>query len=153
MMGARMKTISMRFFAKFGGATLDVARELASVAVAQDRNVEQVERVLRGAVDLARQQNCSGASAEERAAVGGELLERREQAFLLHYLQMRGALASRENYAGEAGEVLRLADVGVRGAEAIERRGVGLVVSLDGDDSDFHALDQCKFKGKERTPT
>ena len=44
-----------RLFAQLGLGHVDVARKLPAVAVAQDRDVEQPERRLRGPVDLARE--------------------------------------------------------------------------------------------------
>ena len=92
---------------------------------------------MRGAVDVAREQDRARAGAEERAAIFRELLERVEEAFLAHYFQVRRALAAGEDYAAEACEIAGDADVRVRDAEALENFGVRLVVALDRYDSDF----------------
>ena len=139
------------FFAKFGGATLDVARELASVAVAQDAKRRA------GRASLVRGREPRGPAELLRRKCRKKLRRRRRTAGAPR-TGLPPSLPSDAWCSHLPGELCRrsparscwLADVGVRGAEAIERRGVGLVVSLDGDDSDFHALGQFKFKGKER---
>ena len=70
----------------------------------------------------------------------GEFFQRVEEAFFLHYFQVRGAFAAGEDYAFDAGEIFGAADEGVLGAEAIEDFRVGVVVALDGEDSDFCVL-------------
>ena len=85
---------------RYGVAEVNVAGELAAVAVAQDGDVEKRERFLRGAVNFAGEQNRSSAGAEKRAAVGGELLQRVEEAFFGHHFQVRGAFAARQDHAG-----------------------------------------------------
>ena len=108
-----------RILAQLCGGGVNVAGELAAVAIAQDGDVEQGERILRRAVDFFGEKDCAGAGAEERAAVCGEFLERVEEAFFLHYFQVRGAFAAGEDYAFDAGEIFRPADEGMLGAEAI----------------------------------
>ena len=117
---------------------MNVARELAAVPVAQDRNVEQPERSLRGAVHLARQQNRARARAEKRAAVGSELFQRVEEALLGENLQMCAALAARKNDAVQSGKVPRQPHERVLGAEPLQHPGVRLVVSLYRKYPDFH---------------
>src|SRR5271156_3348102 len=59
---------------------VNVARKLASIAISQHGNIEQRERLLRGAVNFAREKNRSGASSEKCASVGSKLLQRIEEA-------------------------------------------------------------------------
>ena len=65
--------------------------------------------------------------------------ERVEEAFLGHHLQLRAALAARKNYAVNIREVFGTPDVRMRDAQAVERRGVSLVVTLNGEYPDVHA--------------
>jgi hypothetical protein len=48
---------------------VNVAGKLASIAVSQDGDIEERERLLRGAVNFACEQNGSGASPEKCAAI------------------------------------------------------------------------------------
>jgi hypothetical protein len=50
---------------------------------------------------------------------------------------VRGAFAAGKNYSGDACEVLGAADERVGDAELVEHFGVGFIVTLDRDDSDF----------------
>ena len=86
---------------------MNVARELAAVAVAEYGCSSKPERILRGAVNFAGEENCSGAGAEKCAAVCGEFLEALEEAFFRHHFQVRGAFAAGEDYAGDALRDLR----------------------------------------------
>src|SRR5579863_2136702 len=119
---------------------MDFAGELASVAVAQNRNVEQPERFLRRAVDVAREEDRARARAEERAAIRRELFQRREEALFPHYFQMRRALAARKNHAGNIGEIIRKAHVAMLDDKSIKRLGVRLVIPLDCDDPNLHLI-------------
>ena len=83
------------------------------------------------------EEDCAGAGAEECAAIFGERLERVEETFFLHHFQVRGAFAAGEDYAFDAGEILGATDEGVFSAEPVEDFGVGVVVALNGEDSDF----------------
>jgi hypothetical protein len=50
---------------------------------------------------------------------------------------VRGAFAAGEDYAFDAGEIFRAANEGVLGVQSLEDFRVGVVVALDGEDSDF----------------
>src|SRR6202041_1819023 len=58
-----------RFLAQFRFAHVNVACELAAVAVSQNGYVEKAERRLRRAVHLSREQDGAGTRAEKRTAV------------------------------------------------------------------------------------
>src|SRR5208282_574545 len=128
-----------RPFAELARAGVNVACELASVAVAKNRNVEQVERLLRGAVNLVGQQNRPRAGAKERAAVVRKLFQRIEQPFFHHDLHMRAALAARKDNAVDASKILGPAHEPVRNAETLKRLRVGFIISLYRHDSDLHS--------------
>src|SRR5580704_17151584 len=119
-------------------AQVYVAGELPSVAIAQDGDIEQRKGFLRGAVNFAREQNCSSAGAEKRAAVCGELLQRVEQAFLRHHLQVCGAFAAGKDYARDAFQIYRTPNVGMRSADAVDHLGVCFVITLDCEDAYGH---------------
>ena len=127
-----------RLFAQTGGAEMNVTGELATVPIAQNGDVQQSERGLRRAVDFAGKKDGTGAGTEERATAGRKFPERVEQTFLGHHFEVGGAFAARKNDARKAGEIAGQADEGVADAEAVEHPGVRFVVSLNGDDSDFH---------------
>ncbi len=61
---------------------------------------------------------------------------------------MCGALPAGKNHARKAGEIAGQEDEDVVHAEALEHLGVGFVVSLDGDNSDFHFITekQCNHR-------
>ncbi len=121
----------------FVAAGVNVARELAAVAIAENGDIEQAERILRRAVNLFGEKDCAGAGAEKCAAACREFLQRVEKAFFFHHFQMRGAFSAGEDYAFDAGEIFGAADEGVLGVQAIEDFRVGVVIALDGEDSDF----------------
>ena len=77
IIGARIKTISSGSLRSLVGPHVNVARQLPPVAVAQHGYVEQPERLLRGPVHLARQQNRAGTRAKKRAAIRGKPSARR----------------------------------------------------------------------------
>src|SRR5580704_12858098 len=62
-----------RFGMQLGFSHVDVARELTTIAIAQNAGVEQRERGLRGAVNFFCEENCASAGAEERAIFCGKL--------------------------------------------------------------------------------
>ncbi len=102
-----------RFFMKFGRAGVDIAGQLPSVAIAQDRYIDESERILLRPVNFAREQNRSRASPEESAAIRGKFLQRVEQAFFFHDFQVRGAFTAWKNHASNpigGGKVLRAAN-------------------------------------------
>ena len=66
-------------------------------------------------MDFFGEKNCAGTGAEECAAVCGEFFECVEEAFFLHYFQVRGAFTAGEDYAFDAGEVFGAADEVVLG--------------------------------------
>src|ERR1700719_605921 len=90
-----------RLFAELRGAEMNVAGKLAPVTISQDRDIEQAERRLRRSVDLTSKKDRPGAGAKKCAAIRREFLERVEQAFFGHHFEVRGALTSRQNYAGQ----------------------------------------------------
>ena len=91
-----------------------------------------------GPVDLAGQKNCAGTSAEECAAIRGELFEGFEEAFFRQDFEVRAAFAAGENDGGKVREIVRRADERVQHADAVKHFGVGFVVTLDSKNADFH---------------
>src|SRR5271155_533004 len=87
---------------------------------------------------LACQQNRTCARAEKRAALCGESLQRLKEAFLGHHLQMRAALAARQNDAINIGKIFGTPHERVRSAEAVKRLGVSIVVTLNRQYPDVH---------------
>jgi len=55
----------------------------------------------------------------------------------LHHFQVRGALATGEDYAFDAGEIFRAANESVLCVQSVEDFRVGVVVALNGEDADF----------------
>ncbi len=70
--------------------------------------------------------------------LAAKALQRVEQAFLGHHLQMGAALTARQNDAVNICEVFRTPHERVRGAETVERLGVRVVVTLNREYSDVH---------------
>jgi hypothetical protein len=119
------------------GLASNFAGELSAVGVAQHRGIEKIQRALRRIFYFAREQNCSGAGAENRAAFGRVIEERSIEPFVAEKFQHRGAFAAGEDHAVEQFEIARAAHEHVRDAKAFERAGMRGVIALNGEDSDF----------------
>jgi hypothetical protein len=126
------------------GTEEDVAGELAAVAIAKDGHIQKLEGILRGIFHVGGQENSAGASTEDGVAVGGKFADGVVEAFFLEELKLRGAFAAGQDEAAAAMEIGDSADFdGVR-AELVEHGGMGLEVTLDGENADFH-----KFVARE----
>src|SRR6202167_2098976 len=119
---------------------VNVAGELASIAVSQNGDIEERERFLRGAVYFACEENGSGARPEKCAAIRSELFQGIEEAFFGHYFQVRDAFTARQNHARNAFQVFRAANVGVGNADAVKHFGVSFVVTLNREYADVHVF-------------
>lgn len=116
----------------------DVAGELAPVAVAKDGHVEEFEGILGRIFHFRGQKNRAGAGAENSVAVRGEFADGVVETLFLEELELRGAFAAGENKAVAAVEIRDGADFDGGGTERVEHGGVGLEITLDGEDADFH---------------
>lgn len=109
--------------------------DLASVGVALHHGIEQAERALRGVLDIARQQNCTGASAED-GLLSGEVAQFVEEMPALEELEHGSGFAAGQDQAVQLIQLLRVADFNRVGSGVGERGGVGGVVSLNGQHAD-----------------
>src|ERR1039458_3165473 len=116
---------------KFGlGLDLgDAAIDLATVAVAFDRNVHEAQAFLGGAGDFIGDQDGAGASAEDGFA-GAELGDGFKKSVEAHEFEHGGAFAAGDDEAIERVEVGRLADVDGLGAGAFKGCAVRRKVPL-----------------------
>ena len=119
-----------RLLLQGGWAEENITRELAAIAIAENRHVHEGERGLRRIFDVGCEQNRSRAGAENGVAIGGELADGVVEALFLEELELRGALASGKNDAVAAIKILYGADFdGVR-AELLKHGGVGCEITL-----------------------
>jgi hypothetical protein len=118
--------------------------DLAAVGVALDNGVEDAEAALRRVLDFTRQQNRSGAGAEDGLA-GAELLQGLEEAVLLQEFEDGGGFAAGQHEAIQAGKLAGLAHFNGRGAGLGECFGMAGEVALNceyADDGRF-CFRQC----------
>src|SRR5579875_391777 len=116
----------------------NVARELASVRVAHDSHIHQAERFLLWALDLFRQQNCAGASAQNRRALRGHFSNLFFEAGLREQFHMRGALAAGKNHAGKAAQIIGCAHVHDFRTELLQYARMCFEITLQCKNPDFH---------------
>ena len=125
----------------------DGAVVLASVGVALDRYVEDGETFLRGVADFFCQQDASGAGAEGRLPAD-EGFERVEKAVAGEEFEEGGRFAAGDDEAVDVGQLFRLADEDGFGSGFAQGCGVGVVVALNGENSDVR---RCRFfRGVQR---
>ncbi len=127
-----------RVFLQGAGTEEHVAGELAAVAVAQNGHVHELERVLWGIFHVRGEKNGAGTGAEDGVAVRGEVAYGVVETFFLEELELRGAFTAGENEAVAGVEVGDSTDFHRVLAELVEHGGVGLEVTLDGENADFH---------------
>src|SRR5439155_20753369 len=95
--------------AQVGDALRGKRLALAPVRVALDGHIDEAERELAWTLDVAREQNQSGARAEDRLACPVELLQRGDEAPLVHELEQRRRFSPRNDQTVESLELFGLA--------------------------------------------
>lgn len=136
--GAANENHFERIFLERAGAEEYVAGELAAVAIAQNGHVQEFKRILRRIFDVGGKENGSRAGAKNGAALGRESADCVVEALFLEELELRGAFAAGEDEAIAAIEIGDGTDFHGVGAELVKHGGVGLEVTLDGENADFH---------------
>src|ERR1051326_1500074 len=124
-------------------AAANRALELAAVAVAADADVERAERRPRVVLDLAGEQDCAGARAEDRA-LRGEAAQRVEAA-VAEELEHRRRLAAGDHQRVRAVELARVAHEECLGAELGEAAAMRVEVALRREDADVHHPRACSI--------
>jgi hypothetical protein len=117
----------------------NVARELATVTVAENGHVEEFEGVLHGIFDLSGKQNGAGAGAED-SVLFGKFADGLVQAFFPEELELGGGFAAGEDQTVARVELGNRADFDGVCAEFAKAGGVCGEVTLDGKNTDFHGL-------------
>jgi hypothetical protein len=115
------------------------ARQLPPIGIPRDDQVREPQRLLRGSAHLAREQNRTGASAEERRAARVEGTQSCLEPFFLQKLQHGGALAARQDHGVHLRGLFRRAHQHVIDAQPLEHACVRLVIALHSKYPDFHA--------------
>ncbi len=104
--------------------------DLSAVGVSFDGGVEQPEAGLcRG--DLPAKQDRAGTGSEEDPPPGVEPAQPFEPGLVSHQVEQRGALASGEHQAREAGQLVDPPDLPHGDPELVQRPGVGSEVPLE----------------------
>jgi hypothetical protein len=137
--GAADKNHFERLVGEGARAEENVARELATVTVAQNGHVEEFEGVLRGIFDVSGEQNGARAGAED-SVLFRKFADGAVQAFFLEELELGGGFAAGEDQTVAGFEVGNGADFDGVCAELAKAGGVCGEVTLDGEDTDFHGL-------------
>ena len=139
MIGARMKTAWTGVSPRTGDRQLGLERvELAPEGVAFDGHVEERQDRRLAPGDLGRQHDHPGARPEDRRPAVGEVEDGLAQAPALDELAHGRALAARQDEAGDAVEVGRLAHAHAVHADRAERVEVLAERPLQGEDPDLH---------------
>src|SRR5882724_12779571 len=112
---------------------------LPPIGIALGGDVDEAERALRGALDVAGQEDEPRAGAEDRLARRVELLERGEEVPGVHELEQGRALAAGHDEAGEPVQLRRLADLPPRYADPLQRPRVQPEIPLQREHADRHA--------------
>src|SRR6267142_1922178 len=111
---------------------------LPAVGVSLDGDVDQPERELLGALDLARQDDETRARAEDRLTRAVELLQRGHEIPRIHELEQGRGLTTRHDEPIDPVELARLADLDRLDPALLERPGVKREVTLEGEHADPH---------------
>src|SRR5207244_1131958 len=111
---------------------------LASVGVSLDGDVDQPERELPGALDLAGHDDEAGARSEDRLTRAVELLQRGHEIPRVHELEQGRGLTTRHDEPIDPVELDRLAYLDRLDAAFLERPGVKREVALEGEHTDPH---------------
>src|SRR5262249_8847961 len=112
---------------------------LAAVGVALDRDVDQPERELFGALDLPRQEDEPRTRSEDRLASAVKLLERRHEAPAVHELEQGRGLTTGHDEPIDLVELDRLAHLDRFDPALLQRAGVEREVALEGEHADPQA--------------
>ena len=125
-------------FLEGAGTEEDVAGELAAVAIAKNGHVEEFEGILRGIFHARGKEDGASTSSKDGVALGGEPANGVVEFFFLEELELGCAFAAREDEAVAALEVGDGADLdGVR-TELVQHGGVGIEITLNSKNADFH---------------
>src|ERR1022692_4970844 len=125
-----------RLAAERGGGFDNCGIDLASVAVAANRDIEGVQAGLMGILDLLRQQYGPGTGTEGRLAV--HKIVQLLKALLAQQLQKGTGLASWNNQAVDLIELLRLADKYNLRAQFFQAAAMRIEIALQCENTDFH---------------
>src|SRR5205807_3359508 len=112
----------------------------ASVGVALDGDVDQTERELLGALDLAGQDDEAGARPEDRLPRAVELLQRGHEIPRVDELEQGRGLTTWHDEPIDLVELDRLAHLDRLDAALLERPSVEREVTLEGEHADPHRV-------------
>src|SRR4029453_16682937 len=112
---------------------------LPAVGVALDGDVDEPQRELSGAFDLARQDDKPRTRAEDRPAAPPKLLERGREVPRVHELEQGRGLAPGDDEPVDLVQLGGLAHLDRLDAALLERAGVQREVALERKHSDAHA--------------
>ena len=132
-------------------ALADGAVDLASVGVAADADVEGAEAFLLGILDLGGEEDGAGAGA--KGGLGVDEIFQLGKAFFAEKFQERAGFAAGDDEAVDGIELLGFFDEDDFGAEFFEAKAVGVEITLQGQDSDFHGgidFSGWGFGGRQR---
>ena len=115
----------------------DGAVDLASIGVAADANIEGAEASLLRILYFCGEENCAGAGAKGGLGVN-EFFQLFESA-VAQELQERARLAAGDHEAVNGVEFLGFSDEHNFGAQLLEPAAMGVEITLQGQDTDFHA--------------
>src|SRR6266700_4258313 len=124
---------------QIGGSLGLEALFLAPIGVALGRDVDEAQRELLRALDLAGEENEARAGAEDRASGIVELLQGRHELPRVHEVEEGRALAPRHDEAGDVVELLGQSHLGALDADPIQRLAVHVEIALEGEHAQFHA--------------
>ncbi len=115
----------------------DGAFELPSIGIAADADIERIQTGLRRILHFAGEKDASGTGSEDGLR-GNKLLQLR-QPFFAEELEECTRFSSRNDEAVDSSKLVRIADEGDSHAKLFEADTVGVKISLQRQDSDFHA--------------
>src|SRR5579871_4469813 len=127
----------------------DIAVDLAAVAVAEDRHIEQAERILLWIFHVGGEEDCAGAGAEDRAIIRREFADGFVETFFAQELKLCSAFTAGEDETVAAFQVGGGADLDGFSAEIGEHLGVRSKITLYRKDSDFQS--RLRVDGKTLT--
>lgn len=119
-------------------AFTDGAVNLPAIGVPADTNVERAEASLSGILDFLSEKNCSGAGAEGRFCA-----DERFQFFdsgLTQKFEECTRFAAGDDEAGNFVQLFRLSYKHNFGAQLLEPAAMGIEITLQGQDTDFHLV-------------
>src|ERR1017187_3953229 len=125
-----------RLAAERGGGLDNCGIDLASVAVAANRDIKSVQAGLMRGLDLLGQQDCARTGPKGRLAV--HKIVQLLKALLAQQLQKGTGLASWNNQAVDLIELLRLADKYNLRAQFFQAAAMRIEIALQCENTDFH---------------